>query len=101
MKLATISLLALLTAACGSNADQAGLAGNSSKSLASDDISSRIAKAEVATGIRFHDMTLDERAEVLAARDTFGQVERTNRPGRAMSYEDMIAQARSEEEAGY
>lgn len=104
MRLATLPLLALLTAACGSNADQtvpAYMSSNADGTAASDDIASRIAEAEVEAGTSFQDMTLDERAEVLAARDVFGNVEKPSGSGRALSYDEMIAQARAEEHSGY
>ena len=104
MKLATLSLLALLTAACGSNADQFASVDEGSvdaATAASDDIAARIADAEAESGQDFGDMSLDQRAEVLAARDAFGNVKHADEPGRPMSREDMIAQARAEEAAGY
>ena len=104
MKLATLSLLALLTAAYGSDADQFTSVDEGTMeadTAASDDIAARIADAEAESRQDFGDMSLDQRAEVLAARDAFGDVKHTDEPGRPMSRDEMIAQARAEEAAGY
>lgn len=104
MKRFSISLLALLTAACGSNANQTVLADNSDyagQSGGSGMVAERIAAAEAARGIRFEDMTPDEQTEILAARDSFGRIIRPSGEGRPISSDDRRAILRREREAGY
>ena len=85
MKGSSIALLALLLAGCGT----------------ADTQSEKIASAERETGKAFHDMTAQERADVLAKQDIFGNVQPTISQSRPISPEERREILRREKEAGY
>ncbi|MBO6527850.1 hypothetical protein [Erythrobacter sp.] len=104
MKRATILSLALLTAACGSNAEELAQVDDSGPAQTDTNnglIAAQIAEAEARSGRTFSEMTLDERAEVLGKRDAFGNLQRPGAPAQETSFEDLRERARREAEAGY
>lgn len=107
MKIAKYSVFApLLLAACGQSGlerhDNAGLdAPEIEVAQASGSTSEKIARAEARLGKPFHQMTMEERTDALAARDMFGNKERNYGPTRSISRDERREILRREQDAGY
>jgi len=97
MKNSSIPLFALLLAACGSD-------NSASQALGVHDAettSEKIARAESEAAKPFHEMTPQERADVLSKKDIFGNTQGSGGSGRPISPEERREILRKERDAGH